>query len=235
MVNKYVFIRAALYLIAACLFGIAVVFIRSEYVKWRNTEKNAVARVAYTQKSLRDSLDAAEGAQTENDILREKLLEQGYSEDAFDGFLASGAERAVQIKNIAGVLELYGTPWNLTLRVGDFTLVDLYYVGNRFILGQYEDVSGRSVWLHMSNSESYEDLTAGMIYATQNAFERFVQYLTDEGKLAGFSFWVLQDDGQSVTRYVATASFLLDMSTANEFLGSVIDGTIGKTGAEPSA
>jgi hypothetical protein len=188
--------------------------------------------VSYTEKSLRDSLDTAETAQTENEILREKLLEQGYSEDSLDGFLASGAERAVQIKNIAGVMELYGTPWNLRLRAGDFTLVDLYYVGNRFVLGQYEDSTGRSVWLHMSVSEDYEDLTAGMVYASQNEFQDFVEYRTEDSKLAGFSFWVLQNDGKTVARYVATASCLFDMRIVRDFMSGIVDGTLGVTGEE---
>ncbi|GHU95982.1 hypothetical protein FACS1894208_09780 [Clostridia bacterium] len=191
-------------------------------------------RDSAVQSSLMDALDRAERATKENEILKEKLLEQGFSEDALAGFLADGAERAVQLKNIAEVRHIYDAAWNLPLHVNNFTLVDLYYVGARFILGQYEDDAGRSVWLHMSKTESYEKLSAQLLYEQQREQNGILEYVAKDGNFAGFAFWVDQTDTDYWVRYLASASFTMSADVRDSFIASVVDGTVGSVGAEPA-
>lgn len=180
--------------------------------------------------SFKETLDKAEQAKNETDLLRERLIEQGYSDEVLDGLLASGAERAVQIPYIAAVAELYGSPWNLPLNVDEFTLVDLYIVGDRFVLGFYEDETAEHViWLHMSVTETYESLQANLDYTHEEGNANYTTHLDGIG-IIGFAFGVLSGEELVFTRYVATASHSLSLGTIENFIGSVVDGTLAVDG-----
>lgn len=180
-----------------------------------------------TMTGFKGALDKAEQAKNETELLKERLIEQGYSEETLEGLLASGAQRAVQLQNIAAVKEVYGVPWNLTLCVGEFTLVDLYIVGDKFVLGQYEDSTAEhALWVHMSTTESYKTLQSGLVYEQEKVSDGILNYLDAKSNIVGFAFEVMSDVDMQYTKYVITASSAMTPEVLLEFRQSIIDGDL---------
>jgi hypothetical protein len=179
-------------------------------------------RTGYTVPSLPEPPAPVE-LTPEQEQMRLDLLERGFPMDFVEPLIHEGALTALQLPFIRAVQELYGYPWNLTLTVGDFTMVDVYMIDERFILGIYE--RGEDfIWIRMSVTEPVYMLTGGYVFARYLPYEDYIAYFSQNAVLEGFSFEVLLADEETVATYVATASFTMDDTVIAAFLASVVDG-----------
>lgn len=170
--------------------------------------------------------------QKQNEEVRQALIEQGYPEEVVDTLLTQGAQRAKSLRNIASVLEEYGYPWNIPLHVGDYELVALHLIGNtdedKFVLGQYDDATGeKSIFMHMSLTAPVSVLQASLSYSYEQKLTYATAYTDRTGKIVGFYFEVeLEDENNSVLRYVATTSDSFSHEEIDSFISSVVDGKV---------